>query len=118
MIDTLTEAVQEGQRRSRDKIALIVPSGGPQLKFSDLAYLIEDFQAQLAEVGVGKGDAISMALPNGLEFTVAFLGACAQRCISAPLNPAYTESEYKFYIDDLKSNLVIGILYRFLYTNV
>lgn len=48
-----------------------------------------------------------MALPNGLEFTVAFFGACAQRCISAPLNPAYKKSEYEFYIDDLKSKVVL-----------
>ena len=48
-----------------------------------------------------------MALPNGLEFTVAFFGACQQSCIAAPLNPAYKKSEYEFYIDDLKSKLVL-----------
>lgn len=48
-----------------------------------------------------------MALPNGLEFTIAFFGACQQRCIAAPLNPAYKKAEYEFYIDDLKSKLVL-----------
>lgn len=86
---------------------MLLPEKGPKFTYSQLQALVSDFQQQLANVGVGKGDAVSMALPNGLEFTVAFLGACAQRCISAPLNPAYKKSEYEFYISDLKSKLVL-----------
>ena len=38
---------------------------------------------------------------------MAFFGSCAQRCIAAPLNPAYKKAEYEFYIQDLKSKLVL-----------
>lgn len=99
--------IVDGKHISKDGPAVIIPENGPKFSFSQLQALVADFQKQLAEVGVGKGDAISMALPNGLEFTIAFLGACAQRCISAPLNPAYKKSEYEFYIDDLKSKVVL-----------
>lgn len=92
---------------SKNGPAIIIPENGPRLSFEQLQAQVADFQRQLAAIGVGKGDAISMALPNGLEFTIAFLGACAQRCISAPLNPAYKKSEYEFYIDDLKSKVVL-----------
>ncbi|CCG84732.1 protein of unknown function [Taphrina deformans PYCC 5710] len=106
-VNTLTQALEHGKGISKDGPAIVIPENGPSFKFSALQHLVADFQAQLAEIGVGHGDAISMALPNGLEFTVAFFGSCAQRCISAPLNPAYKKSEYEFYIDDLKSKVVL-----------
>lgn len=97
----------DGKRVSKDGPAIIIPENGPKFRYSELQGLVQDFQKQLADIGVGRGDAVSMALPNGLEFTIAFLGACAQRCISAPLNAAYKKSEFEFYIDDLKSKLVL-----------
>jgi acyl-CoA synthetase (AMP-forming)/AMP-acid ligase II len=97
----------EGASISEDGVAVIIPKNGPQFTYSQLQAVVDDFQRQIAAIGVDKGDAVSMALPNGLEFTVAFLGSCAQRGIAAPLNPAYKKAEYEFYIDDLKSKLVL-----------
>ncbi|BFZ56128.1 hypothetical protein PYCC9005_003170 [Savitreella phatthalungensis] len=107
MASTLTDAILKGKSLSGNATAIIIPNGGPQFTFSQLGDLVHDFQQQLADVGVGHGDAVSSAFANGIEFTVAFLGSCAQRCIAAPLNPAYKKAEYEFYIQDLKSKLVL-----------
>lgn len=50
---------------------------------------------------------MSITLPNSYEFVVAFLAACWQRAIAAPLNPAYKQEEFEFYIDDLNSAVAL-----------
>jgi acyl-CoA synthetase (AMP-forming)/AMP-acid ligase II len=50
---------------------------------------------------------VSIALPNTYEFIVSFIAASWQRAIAAPLNPAYKQSEFEFYIDDLSSTIAL-----------
>jgi oxalate---CoA ligase len=68
---------------------------------------ILEFQSKLAVLGIDKGDAVSIAIPNTYEFVVSFLGAAYQRAIAAPLNPAYKQDEFEFYIDDLSSAIAL-----------
>lgn len=89
--------------------AIIVPNQPNPLhiSFQHLAAHVLSFQKKLAKLGIKPQDAVSIALPNSYEFIVAFLAASWQRAIAAPLNPTYTQEEFQFYIDDLKSAAVL-----------
>ncbi|KAF8545086.1 hypothetical protein BDD12DRAFT_722391 [Trichophaea hybrida] len=91
--------------------AIIIPTGsggaGTTISYAHLHNLIGNFQRRLASFGISAHSAVSIALPNNLEFIVSFLAVAAQRSIAAPLNPAYKQAEFEFYIDDIKSVLVI-----------
>ena len=89
--------------------AIIVPGQPKPLKISyqRLSADVDRFQKRLADLGVKSGEAISIATPNSYEFVVAFLATPSQRAIAAPLNPAYKEDEFDFYIKDLGSILVL-----------
>jgi len=91
-----------------ESTAVIVP-GRPALTrtYKQLAADVSAFQQKLAKLGITAGSAVSIALPNSYPFIVAFLAAAWQRGIAAPLNPAYKQSEFEFYIDDLSSALVL-----------
>lgn len=93
---------------SSDATAVIIP-GSPALtvSYKQLAADILAFQKKLAKLGVSPGSAVSIALPNSYPFIVAFLAASWQRAIAAPLNPAYKQDEFEFYIDDLSSAVVL-----------
>jgi acyl-CoA synthetase (AMP-forming)/AMP-acid ligase II len=88
--------------------AVIVP-GAPALtvSYQKLSADVKAFQQQLAKAGVSAQAAVSIALPNTYEFIVSFIAASWQRAIAAPLNPAYKQSEFEFYIDDLKSAIAL-----------
>ncbi|KAF3216688.1 hypothetical protein TWF191_008933 [Orbilia oligospora] len=87
--------------------AVIIPSTGRTYTYAQLSSQIQTFQAFLASVGITNGSAVSISLVNGLDFIVSFLAATHQRAIAAPLNPAYKQAEFEFYIDDIKSALLI-----------
>ena len=89
--------------------AIIIPSK-PQaltISYQKLSADISSFQRKLAKLGITRQSAVSIALPNTYEFIVAFLASSWQRAIAAPLNSAYKQEEFEFYIDDLKSSLAL-----------
>jgi len=78
----------------------------PDLDHDGLAATVAAAGAQLAGAGAGPGDAVAIVLPNGPEMAAAFL-AVAAHATAAPLNPAYTETEFAFYLEDLEARLLI-----------
>ena len=90
--------------------AILLP-GNPQHRQISAEKLLSDvfsFQQKLAELGISPQSAVSIALPNSYEFIVSFLATTQQRAIAAPLNPAYKQNEFSFYIDDLSSALLLA----------
>ncbi|CBX92226.1 hypothetical protein LEMA_P049320.1 [Plenodomus lingam JN3] len=88
--------------------AIIVPGNPPlSVSYQKLSADVKAFQEKLAQVGVSAEAAVSIALPNTYEFIVSFIAASWQRAIAAPLNPAYKQSEFEFYIDDLSSAIAL-----------
>jgi acyl-CoA synthetase (AMP-forming)/AMP-acid ligase II len=67
---------------------------------------VQDVASALAAAGVKRGDRIGMALPNGVPNVVTFLAA-AMAGTAAPLNPAYKEEEFKFYLDDTNAKVLL-----------
>lgn len=80
--------------------------GRPWLTHGALAALARETAAALARAGIGRGDRVAIVLPNGPEMATAFL-TVAQAATTAPLNPAYREEEFDFYLSDLKAAAII-----------
>ncbi len=89
--------------------AIVVPSqpNALTISYQSLTNEVTNFQVKLAALGIRPQSAVSIALPNSYEFAVAFLATSWQRGIAAPLNPAYKQDEFEFYIDDLSSALAL-----------
>ncbi|GKT44930.1 putative PH domain-containing protein [Colletotrichum spaethianum] len=89
--------------------AIIVPSKPNPLTvtYGDLVKETSAFQQKLAAIGITRGSPVSIATVNSYEFIVSFLAASWQRGIAAPLNPAYKQDEFEFYIEDVKSAIVL-----------
>ena len=90
-------------------VAVVVPGKTQSLNisFEQLHTHIVAFQKRLVNLGLSPGAAVSIALPNTYEFIVAFLAATWHRATAAPLNPAYKQEEFEFYIQDLSSALAL-----------
>ena len=92
--------------QSGDDLAISVP-GGARVSYAEFGDEVERVAELLAGAGVQPGRAVSIALPNGLEFMVAFLAVARAGAIAAPLNPAYTADEFRFYMEDAEAQLAI-----------
>ena len=87
-------------------IAISVAGGGPAVTYDQLRQQVDSLTGQLNQFGLGRRDRIAMALPNGLEVIASFLAASTVGT-AAPLNPAYTRDEFKFYLEDTGARALI-----------
>ncbi len=85
--------------------ALAAPGRKP-LSYGGLRTLLERTRRDLNAIGIGHGDRVAIVLPNGPEMASAFL-TIASAATAAPLNPSYKQSEFEFYISDLKAKALI-----------
>jgi oxalate---CoA ligase len=92
-----------------DSTALIIPSQTSPIILSHrkLHDKVLEFQKKLADIGISPKEAVAIAFPNTVEFAVAFLATSYQRAICAPLNPAYKQDEFEFYLEDLNATIVL-----------
>ena len=87
--------------------ALIRPDGGPSLTYAAFQNQVSALTRIFQGFGIGRDDRVALALPNGIEVIAAFLGITATGGTAAPLNPAYTEDEFRFYFEDIGAKAVI-----------
>ena len=90
----------------RDDAVAIAAHGAPPLSYAGLRALIDRSVGSLNDLGIGRGDRVAIVLPNGPEMAAAFL-CVASAATSVPLNPAYKQDEFEFYLEDLKAKALI-----------
>jgi acyl-CoA synthetase (AMP-forming)/AMP-acid ligase II len=100
---TLAELIEKAPA---DKIAIILPEQDIRVSYGALRAQVQAVAEQLAAAGVGHGERVASALPNGLPAIVSFLAASIAGT-AAPLNPAYKEDEFRFYLEDTSAKVLI-----------
>src|SRR5437763_11858304 len=90
----------------REQDIAIAAPGRPALSYGELRRRVTQIMASLNSLGIGRNDRVGIVLPNGPEMACAFLGVAAG-ATAAPLNPAYTEDEFAFYLSDLGAKALI-----------
>jgi len=80
--------------------------GRPALSYAGLRDLAWRTTAALNALGIGRGDRVAIVLPNGPEMASAFV-AIAAGATTAPLNAAYLEGEFDFYLGDLRARALV-----------
>jgi acyl-CoA synthetase (AMP-forming)/AMP-acid ligase II len=102
----MTETIADLLARwPEDRPALLAPEQAP-LSFGALRRQGTALRGWLNERGIGRGDRLAIVLPNGPAMAAAFVGL-AEAATTAPLNPAYREEEFDFYLGDLEARALV-----------
>ena len=102
MTDTLAALISAQDQRAQ---AIGAP-GRDWLSYAGLAEQAAHVAAALHGAGVWRGYRVAIVLPNGPEMAVAFV-TVAGVATTCPLNPAYKQEEFAFYLEDLKAKAII-----------
>jgi acyl-CoA synthetase (AMP-forming)/AMP-acid ligase II len=102
--ESLTELLASGER---SRPALVVPDTGQVLTYAEAAARVEALAQRLAGLGVRRGERVALALPNGPDLVVLLLAVTVLGAAAAPLNPAYTQPEFEFFLADIAPRLIL-----------
>ncbi len=86
--------------------AVVIPEFGIRVSFDSLREQVLTMADALASAGIRRGDAVAIAMPNGLRAIVAFLAASIAGT-AAPLNPAYPYEEFHFFLGDTDARILL-----------
>ncbi|KAG8043965.1 hypothetical protein GUJ93_ZPchr0458g22309 [Zizania palustris] len=106
-VATLTALLKAAAATFPARRALAV-TGKVDLSHAALDALVDAAAARLAaDAGVLPGHVVALSFPNTVELAIMFLAVIRARAVAAPLNPAYTQEEFEFYLSDSEARLVI-----------
>ncbi len=102
---TIPDILADHSSRYGSKQAIIIEASDP-ISHAGIWRQTERTLQQLNALGIGRGDRVAIVLPQGPELAVAFL-TVASVATAAPLNPAFHQAEFEFYLKDLDTRALI-----------
>src|SRR5271156_182696 len=101
-VDTLLDVLHFADSHT----AIVIPELGIRITYDSLRKQVLAMANALASAGIRRGDAVAIALPNGLPAIVSFLAASIAGT-AAPLNPAYPYEEFHFFLGDTDARILL-----------
>jgi acyl-CoA synthetase (AMP-forming)/AMP-acid ligase II len=86
--------------------AIVVPESRLHVTYRDLIEQVMTLADALAGLGIRRGGRVATVFPNGLPAIVSFLAASIAGT-AAPLNPAYRQDEFSFYLEDIGARVLL-----------
>ena len=97
------EFLQRWIANAPDKLALVAYRSdrpeGRRFTYAELGDSVSRAAASLKRMGVGRGDVVSVQLPNWWEFAVIALAAFRVGAVVNPLMPIFRERELSYMLD-------------------
>jgi len=114
---TINACFDQVLERSPDKTALVAHTRGNEatrrISYRELDRLVATASASLSALGVGRGDVVSIQLPNVWQFVVTSLAASRIGAVVNPLMPILRERELAYMLDFCEAKvLVVPSRYR------
>jgi acyl-CoA synthetase (AMP-forming)/AMP-acid ligase II len=106
---SIVDAVLGAARQFGEKPALIEGETGRTLTYRELIHGAERVAAGLARAGLQPGQPLALALPNSIDFALAFFGAMRAGAWVVPINPIYTPAEMAHQIQDSGARFLVTV---------
>ena len=105
-LDTLAQHYRE--RPDKTAIEMISDTGQLRVTYAQLEAHVNRTAEYLLSLGVERGDRVAAQLPKSLPFIYFHLAAMQVGAIFLPLNPAYPESELRYFLADSGASVFIA----------
>ncbi len=97
-----------------DNVALYYE--GVKITYRELADAVDKAAYGFSKMGVKKGDAVAILLPNCPQFVISYFGALKCGAIVTPVNPLAMPKELRIYLQDTGAKTIVTL--NFFYKNV
>jgi acyl-CoA synthetase (AMP-forming)/AMP-acid ligase II len=105
---SIVDLILTPARARGDKPAVIEGESGRTLTYRQLADHADRAAAALAHAGLRPGEPLAIALPNSIDFVLAWYGAMRAGAYVVPINPLCTPAEVEHLLHDSGAGMLVA----------
>ncbi len=90
-----------------DKLFLFSETDGRRFNYAEFAAVVDRAAALLASHDIGKGDVVSLLMPNSAEYIIAYLACWKLGALAGPVNSLLKEHEIEFVMNNSEAKAIL-----------
>src|SRR5713101_6001772 len=103
----IRELLEQRARAAPDKVFLFSETDGRRFTYADFDRAVNRAAAILASHGITKSDVVSLLMPNGAEYIIAYFACWKLGAIAGPLNSLLKEHETAFVMNNSEAKAIL-----------
>jgi long-chain acyl-CoA synthetase len=103
----IPELLRQRAGVSPDKVFLLSEADGRQFTYREFEIAVGRVAGLLAGHGVGKGDVVSLLLPNSAEYVVAYFACWELGALAGPVNGHLKAQEIEYVVGNSEAKLML-----------
>src|SRR5215813_4607593 len=90
-----------------DKLFLLSEPDGRSFTYSEFKNAVDRAAAMLSSHGIGKGDVVSLLMPNSAEYIIGYFACWKLGAIAGPVNSLLKEHEIEFVMNNSEAKAIL-----------
>src|SRR5688572_2060468 len=104
---SIPELLQQRASAAPDKVFLISEADKRQFTYREFVGAVGRAAGMLASHGIGKGDVVSLLMPNSVEYVIAYFACWQLGALAGPVNGLLKTQEIEYVVSNSKSKLML-----------
>ncbi|HKV37197.1 MAG TPA: AMP-binding protein [Pyrinomonadaceae bacterium] len=104
---SIPELLQQRAEAAPEKVFLLSEADKRQFTYREFEQAVVQAAGMLAAHGIGKGDVVSLLLPNSVEYIVAYFACWQLGALAGPVNGHLKQQEIEYVVSNSESKLML-----------
>src|SRR3989449_4380238 len=105
--ENLGELLESRASASPDKTFLFSEADGRHFTYAEFNRSVDATARMLASHAIGKGDVVSLLMPNSAEYIIAYFACWKLGALAGPVNSLLKEHEIEFVMNNSEAKAVL-----------
>src|SRR5438270_2274144 len=101
------DLLEQRVARTPDRAFLLSEADGRQLTYAEFEAAVDPTATMLAAHGIGKGDVVSLLMPNSVEYIIAYFACWKLGALAGPVNSLLKEHEIEFVMNNSEAKAIL-----------
>jgi long-chain acyl-CoA synthetase len=103
----LRELLEQRAGATPEKVFLFSESDGRRFSYLDFDRAVNRAACMLVGLGIGKGDVVSLLMPNSVEYIIAYFACWKLGAVAGPVNSLLKENEIAFALSNSETKALL-----------
>ncbi len=105
--NNIYELLQQRTAVDPEKYFLFSEADGRKYSYQDFVAAVDRTAGMLTSLGIGKGDVVSLLMPNSVEYIIAYFACWKLGAIAGPINSLLKTQEISYVLSDSETQALL-----------